>query len=90
MKKLLSYIPYELKEQTIILSKKQYSITSLRIQAFVIRYLGLVLIVMGVMNILAGRLLVGIGSCVIAVCAILIGYLYKMIVKKAYKEYTKV
>ncbi len=87
---MLSYIPYELKEKTIILSKRQYSIKSLRIQAFVIRYLGLVLIVMGIMNILAGRPLVGIGSCVIAVIAILIGYLYKMIVKKAYKEYTKV
>ena len=74
-KKILSLLPYESDGVSIRMGKTTYGIRAFRIQAFLIRYLSLVLVVFGIMHILAGQPLEGTLSCIAAVLAFLMGWI---------------
>ena len=83
--KILSCFSYEIQGTQIVLGKKRYEMRKLRLLAFIVRYLGVVLLVLGIMRILAGQTSMGIFNCLAAIMAVSLGWIYRILVKRAYR-----
>lgn len=70
---------------SITIGKITYPMHVLRVLSAVVSFLGLVLLFMGIFSIMAGNLVIGIVSCVVAVLTMIYGWIYRVFVKKAYR-----